>query len=374
MKTKVTHLTSAHPRYDTRIFYKECISLSRYYDVSLVVADSLGNEVINDISIYDVGKPLSRKDRILKTTKSVLKKAIELDSDLYHIHDPELLLVGLKLKKMGKKVVFDAHEDLPKQVMSKHYLNNISKKIISYIVSKLEIMILKKYDFVVAATPFIRDKFISHGIKSQDINNFPILDELIDIEPTFENNIISYIGLLYETRGIKEIIKAVENLDVKLIIAGKFFDSKFEKEVKSLKGWQKVDFRGFASRDEVKSILEESIAGLVTLHPTPSYVEAYPVKMFEYMSAGIVVIASDFPLYREFVEKNGCGLCVNPLDIDQISKAIKDIVQNKSKTQQMGKNAKDVIRKSFNWANEESKLFDIYKLLSIKDSKCLKSL
>jgi glycosyltransferase involved in cell wall biosynthesis len=364
VKNKITHLTSAHPRYDTRIFYKECISASRYYDVSLVVADSLGNEVINGISIYDVGKPASRKERILKTTKNVLKQARELDSDLYHIHDPELLLVGLKLKKMGKKVVFDAHEDLPKQVMAKHYLNDISKKIISYIVSKLEIMILKKYDFVVAATPFIRDKFIKNGIKSQDINNFPILDELIDIKPNFKSNTICYIGLLYETRGIKEIIKAVENLDVKLIIAGKFFDSKFEKEVKSLKGWQKVDFRGFASRDEVKSILEESIAGLVTLHPTPSYVEAYPVKMFEYMSAGIAVIASDFPLYKEFVEKNNCGLCVNPLDVKQISQAIINIIQNKSKTQQMGKNAKDVIKQSFNWTNEESKLFKIYEKMT----------
>jgi len=374
MKYKITHLTSAHPRYDTRIFYKECISLSRYYDVSLVVADSLGDEVVDGVSIYDVRKPLSRKERILKTTKSVLKKAIELDSDLYHIHDPELLLVGLKLKKMGKKVIFDAHEDLPKQVMAKHYLNDVSKKIISYIVAKLEIMILKKYDFVVAATPFIRDKFIKNGIKSQDINNFPILDELINIKPSFKSNTICYIGLLYETRGIKEIIKAVENLDVKLIIAGKFFDSKFEKEVKSLKGWQKVDFRGFASRDEVKSILEESIAGLVTLHPTPSYVEAYPVKMFEYMSAGIAVIASDFPLYKEFVEKNNCGLCVNPLDINQISKAIEDMVQDKSKSKDMGEVAKCLIKQSFNWTNEESKLFDIYKLLTIKDSKCLKSL
>ena len=186
---------------------------------------------------------------------------------------------------------------------------------------------------------------------------------MIDIKPNFKSNTICYIGLLYETRGIKEIIKAVENLDVKLIIAGKFFDSKFEKEVKSLKGWQKVDFRGFASRDEVKSILEESIAGLVTLHPTPSYIEAYPVKMFEYMSAGIAVIASDFPLYKEFVEKNNCGLCVNPLDINQISKAIEDIIEDKAKAQKVGLNGKNAVVEKYNRQKERQKLLNLYKIL-----------
>ncbi len=357
----IAHLTSAHPRYDTRIFYKMCKSLSKNYTVNLIVADGKGDEIKDNIYIYDVGKAKNRKERILNTTKKVYKKALQLDASIYHLHDPELIPIGVKLKKLGKKVIFDAHEDLPKQILAKHYLNNISKKILSYIVSKSEIYILKKFDFVISATPFIRDKFLKYNIKSIDINNFPILDELIDIVPDYNTNTICYIGTLYQTRGIEEIVKAVENLDVKLIVAGKFYDKNFEKKVKNLKGWQKVDFRGFVGRKEIKSILKSSIAGLVTLHPTPSYIEAYPVKMFEYMSAGLAVVASDFPLYKEFVKNNKCGMCVNPLDMKDIENSIKDLIDNKVKTKEMGQNGKRIIKERYNWNQEEKKLFSIYE-------------
>jgi len=357
----ITHLTSAHPRYDTRIFFKECISLAKNYKVNLIVADGLGDEEKNTVYIYDVGKVEGRLNRIFKTTKKVLIKAVELDSDVYHLHDPELIPIGLKLKKMGKKVIFDAHEDLPKQVMAKHYLNKITKKILSFSISKAEVFALKKFDAVVGATPIIRDKFLAHGIKSVDINNFPILDELIDIEPSFNNSTICYIGLLYETRGVREIVQAIESLDVKLIIAGKFFDKAYEEELKSLKGWEKVNFRGFVTRDEVKEILQESVAGLVTLYPTPSYIEAYPVKMFEYMSAGIAVISSDFELYKEFIEENQSGLTVNPLSVAEISEAINQMINDREWAKEMGLNGKKVIKKQYNWSNEEQKMFKLYE-------------
>jgi glycosyltransferase involved in cell wall biosynthesis len=354
---KITHLTSAHPRYDTRIFVKECCSLAKedHHEVSLVVADGLGEEIKDGVYFYDVGKFKGRFGRIFKTTKRVLEKAKELDSDVYHLHDPELMLVGLKLKKMGKRVIFDAHEDLPKQVLAKHYLPNGVKQVLSFLISKVELQILKRYDHVVAATPFIRDKFLAHDIESKDINNFPILDELIDIEPIFQMDTFCYIGLLYETRGIKEIIKSIEGLDVKLIIAGKFFDPTFEEEIRSLKGWEQVEFRGFVDRAGIKKILQQSIAGFVTLHPTPSYVEAYPVKMFEYMSAGLAVISSDFPLYRSFIDGSACGLCVDPLNVEEIRKAVIILIQDKGKAQQMGKRGKEAILEKYNWEQEEQR-------------------
>ena len=108
---KITHLTSVHSRYDTRIFLKECSSLAKInnYEVSLIVADNKGNEFKNCVSIYDAGKLPGRVNRMFKTTKNILQKAIELNSDIYHLHDPELIPVGLKLKKLGKKVIFSTN-------------------------------------------------------------------------------------------------------------------------------------------------------------------------------------------------------------------------------------------------------------------------
>lgn len=359
MRVKIAHLTSAHPRFDTRIFYKMCKSLDKHYIPYLIVADGKGNNVIDGIHIFDVGKEKSRIARVVHTPKKILQLALKLDAKIYHLHDPELIPIGLRLKKLGKKVIFDAHEDVPKQILAKHYLHPLIKKALSYTYGYYEIFALRKFDCVITATPTIKEKFLKHGIKSIDINNFPIIVDFFSLLPSFSENIFCYIGTLYETRGIEQIVQAIENVDAKLIIAGKFYDKEFEKRVKRLKGWQKVDYRGFVQKEQVLDILQNSLAGIVTLHPTPSYIEAYPVKMFEYLASGIGVIASDFTLYRKLL--GDFGLFVNPLDSDEISKAMNYLIHNKEVLKKRVEEAKNFAKDHYNWNNEEKKLLMIYE-------------
>ena len=141
MKThKICHITTVHPRYDVRIFEKECSSLSKAgFEVHLIVADGKGYEEKNGIRIHDIGKPSGRLNRMLKFSKLALKKALEIDAELYHFHDPELISTGIALHKKGKKVIYDIHEDLPKQILSKKYLPSLVSKILYPIVNKIEI-------------------------------------------------------------------------------------------------------------------------------------------------------------------------------------------------------------------------------------------
>lgn len=366
MKIKATHLTSAHPRYDTRIFIKQCQSLfNAGYEVNLVVADGKGDEKKNGTTIYDVGRLSGRINRILKTTKKIYKKALALDSDVYHIHDPELMPIGLKLLSKGKRVIFDAHEDLPKQILSKPYLKPWQTKPLSWLVEKYESYALSKFSGIVAATPFIQKKFLKINKKTENINNYPDINEFLISAKTQNNHSksVCYVGSLSKVRGIKEIVEsmALVESNIQLKIAGTFSEDDFEFEIKRLKGWDSVQELGFLDREGISETLSNSIAGLVTLHPIVNYLDALPVKMFEYMASGLPVISSNIPLWENIIDSNQCGICVNPMSPQEIATAINFLVENPEKAKEMGKNGKEAILKKYNWNIEERKLIAFYE-------------
>jgi len=360
----ICHLTSVHQRYDARICFKECLSLSRKYNVTLVVADGKGNEVKSGLQILDIGKFDSRKDRVLNGTKKIFNKAISIDADIYHIHDPELIFCGLKLKKQGKKVIFDAHEDFPKQILTKIYIPSFVRKILSNFAYLGEKTYCSKFDGIVGATPFITEKFLKINKNVVNVNNFPKIEELQTVEePNRSVGHVCYIGGISVERGINEILQALvlTKNTITLDLAGKFHSNELEKNIKRNKGWAYTNFLGFVGRNDIQKLLAATQIGLVTLHPTVSYLDSLPVKLFEYMCAGIPVIASDFPLWRDIVLKHNCGLCVDPQNPQAIAEAIDYLIDNPDIAIQMGKNGFHAVQNEFNWANEEMKLFNFYE-------------
>jgi len=133
MKVKVCHLTSAHSRYDIRIFIKECRSLAiNGYDVTLIVNDDKDDEILDGVRIVSTKyKYKNRIDRFIRSRKKLLDKAIEIDASIYQLHDPDLLPIGNKLKSLGKKVIFDSHEDVPQQIKDKEWIPKILRNLIS---------------------------------------------------------------------------------------------------------------------------------------------------------------------------------------------------------------------------------------------------
>ena len=361
---QIIHLTSVHPRYDTRIFIKMCKSLVlNGYNISLVVADGKRDEVKDGVSIFDVGATTGgRLSRMTKTCSRVFQKAKELDGDVYHLHDPELIPTGLKLKKLGKKVIFDVHEDVPKQILSKSYLNKISKIILSKIFKWYERWSLPKFDYLIAATPFICDKLLKINSNTVDINNFPLLNELKISSWTHKENTVAYIGGISEIRGIKEVILALSfTQNVRLNLAGSFSEKIFEEKIQKYENWSKVNKLGLLNRQQVNEVLAKSHAGIVTFLPAPNHINAQPNKMFEYMVAGIPVIASNFSLWREIIEGNECGFCVDPINPKAIGDAIQYLIDNPQKAEQMGKNGRKAVEQKYNWPAEEKKLLTLYK-------------
>ncbi len=361
--TKVCHMTSVHALNDTRIFYKECKTLvNEGYEVTLIVQHDKDEEV-DGILVKGINKPKNRRQRMTKTVRHVYKRALECDADIYHFHDPELIPVGLRLKRKGKKVIYDVHEDVPRQILSKQWITKPLRKTISWLIERVENHSAERFDYIITATPFIRDRFLRINKRTIDINNYPILTELHtpNTDWNSKEKLVCYVGGIGKVRGIHEMVEAIGMTEYSMLLAGNFESSAERESVVRKNGWSRVKELGYLNRAGVKEVLSRSMAGMVLFYPEPNHVNAQPNKMFEYMAAGIPVIASDFPLWKKIAEGSNCGICVDPLNANEIAHAIKWIMDNPERARRMGENGRRMVEEKYNWEQEEYKLKRIYE-------------
>ncbi len=100
---------------------------------------------------------------------------------------------------------------------------------------------------------------------------------------------------------------------------------------------------------------------MAILHPEPNYIESFPTKLLEYMAAGLPVIASNFPLWKEIIEGNNCGLTVNPLNPREIAKAVEYLLEQSDEARKMGENGRKAVVEKYNWETESRKLIAVYE-------------
>ena len=350
---KVCHMTSAHMEEDVRIFHKECVSLAKAgYDVYLT--ERGGTYEKSGVHIVGVGEiPASRFRRMTKGAKAVYKAALRVDADVYHIHDPELLPYGLKLKKRGKIVVFDSHEYYTEQIRSKPYLPQWLARIVASAYGKYEKAVLRRIDAAVIPTTIHgRDPFA--GVCRQP-----------------RRNQVCYVGAITENRGITHSIRAAAAAGADLALAGAISPESYGAQLRAMEAYSCVDYRGVLDRRGVAELIGESSVGLCTLLDRGQYwsIETLPIKAYEYMSAGLPVILHASEYNRELTERCRFGLCVDPEDTDAYAQAVRYLLDHPDEARMMGENGRRLIETEFNWDNEERKLIALYRTITEEHAK-----
>lgn len=364
----VVHLTSVHSAFDIRIFHKECKALLQAgYSVKLVAPNDQDKEVeVDGIKISGIINRVGRLKRMTVCVWQLYRRALAQNAKIYHFHDPELIPIGLLLKIHGKKVIHDIHEDLPRQILSKPWIKPWLRRPVAGLARAVEAVGAKIFDGLVTATPSIAERFPKN--KTVTVQNYPIIGELISDHNYSYNQrpyLVSYIGGITEIRGIREMVSALSYLptspEIRVNIVGSFSSSSLEREIKEMKESERINFYGWKSRLEVAKILGMSRVGLVLFHPVPNHIYSQPNKLFEYMSAGIPVIASDFPHWRKIIQIEGCGLLVDPLNPKAIAEAIQWILEYPQEAEEMGKRGQQAVLARYNWEVEAEKLRTFYR-------------
>lgn len=374
---KICILTSAHAAFDTRIFHKEAKTLSQAgYKVTLI-AQHDKNEAVDGVSIIALPTPRSRFSRILGMP-TLLKLSLQQKAEVYHFHDGELIPVAILIKLIKRaKVIYDVHEDVPKQILTGERLPSYSRGLVSRLFAFTERVSFPFFDGVVTAGEDIC-QHLPQSPKVVVIRNFAYLEIARRGKRGHSRKdgrapaVLIYVGRLGEARGAKEMVEAVSRLGGKarLVLVGTIPDPRLEAELRA-KASKEVEFVGQVPYAEVFPFMRQADIGLVCFHPTPSNIAASwrNNKLFEYMAVGLPVIASNFPSWREVIEGNRCGITVNPLSPQDIAEAVEYLLSNPTLMEEMGGNGRKAVLEKYNWEKEGMKLLDLYQRLLAKDIK-----
>jgi glycosyltransferase involved in cell wall biosynthesis len=283
------------------------------------------------------------------------------------LHDPELIPLGLILKAMGKRVVFDCHEYYVRDMAERAYIWGPMRGILGAIVKVALRMADMHFDGIVVAAPGMLRGFANRNATL--INNYPEWEIDGAAAKRFSERPprIAYVGSISEPRGIREIVAALDIVAqataVSLLLCGKFTPNELLDEMRLQPGWRSVDYRGLVSRDEVQRLLDEAIAGLVIFRDTANHRESSPNKLFEYMAAGLPTIVTDFPSWRALLDPVGASLTVDPRDPRSIAASMLRVIGNRDEAERMGKRGQQAVREQFNWSSESKKLVALYEAI-----------
>lgn len=379
VKAKVVHVTTLHPTFDIRIFHKECRTLAEAgCDVTLI-APAERDETVHGVKILAIARNTNRLLRMVfggaeayELVRKLMAKERKTAAGvppprwIVHFHDPELL-PWMALLRRRAHVVYDVHEDLAKSISTKGWVPRALRPLLARFSRWTERNDSRSMQLVLAEESYARDY---SWAPATVVLNLPRVDDLLQVEePKHAQPTVAYFGAVNASRGSLTTLNSLgklkaAGLQVNFECIGHASDVHM-RELNDTAARLGVELHapGYTTAVDGWHAVARCHAGLALLHPLPNYVDSYPTKIFEYMALGLPVIASNFPLYREVVEANGCGMCVDPLDEQAITEAIRYVIEHPAEAQAMGERGRQAAQSKYNWDTEAAKLLSLYSSL-----------
>ncbi|MBI3923922.1 MAG: glycosyltransferase [Armatimonadetes bacterium] len=363
---KIVHLCAAHQALDNRIFYRECRTLAQAGHEVVLVAPCLRDERVDDVQIRAV-RPGNRWSRWTRTTAQILVRALAERGDVYHLHEPGLIPVGLLLAGRGREVVYDIHDDLPASLSSRCHTPWLAA-----LCGWLEARLANRFHQILAEACY--QKRMPQGLI---IQNYPLLS-LFRVQQPPERGAckLIYTGVNSVLRGLDRhagLVSLVPGAELHLV--GRF-PPHLAQRARAAAGAHAdrlhlLGVSDWVPYERVLTYYRETswTAGLALFPPGGYYQERMLTKFFEYMACGIPILCSDFPLWKNRIEGAGAGLCVDPENDGQIESALEFLSQNPEEAAEMGRRGRELVETRYHWDGEAGKLLDLYRRLKPSEAR-----
>jgi glycosyltransferase involved in cell wall biosynthesis len=369
MKPRVLLLSTVHPPTDPRIMYKIAPSLSQDYEVICALPDLAGHSAEN--SIQTVRLPFYQHLilRILLCHPVLLWQCLRFRPAIVHIFVPELIPVAFLFQWFGAKVIYEVQENLYKKFQIKRYNKAFPYQVLFRFFDRAA---RKNFNCLFTEHAYLNE-YKKLPLISAVVHNYvsiPFIDTYYGKHQKLTKTppVLFYCGVISMERSFEILIAALFLLKskypgFKMHLFGK---TQFaEHEAENLPHFKKIRqhlvFHGYKDLKEALVYARGATAGIALLKPVADYMDSYTTKIFEYMAMQLPVITSDFPLYKEVIEKSECGFCISPYNPEILSEKIAWLIDHPAQAQVMGEKGRKAAESHFNWAKEEAVLLLFYK-------------
>jgi|694.fasta_scaffold104124_3 glycosyltransferase involved in cell wall biosynthesis len=362
---KIAHLTTVHGRYDTRIFRRMCCSLAEAgHVVTLYVADDLGNNYVQGVQIVDIGRPVNRATRAFLATAKMWLIARRADHQIFHFHDPELIAGGLLARLSGSVIIYDIHEYYREHLRRTTSLPPFLSALLAWLYGLAERAASACFQACIVVTPHMVQVLPLRP--SVVIENHVRSEELRPGSTPFSTRLLQvcYVGVLSRERLVEIMLDGVAKAGARLALAGRWYPSSYRDWLSTRSSWLRVEEWGLIDRGQVQQLFDQSRAGLLILDSHGDEEHASSNKLFEYMAAGLPVIASDLHFTREVIGRHQCGLLVSPPTCPaSLAAAITWILEHPNEAEQMGRAGRTAVERYYTWDRMRERLIDLYASL-----------
>ncbi len=343
-------------------------------------------EEIDGIQVKHLMRPTwfthtgSKPMRFVKSVEKIVYSALQLikmPADIYHAHDVTALPASYLAACLHRKpLVFDAHE------LPLNELDGTGKKWFLALSTRLLSIILQRCAGIITVSSPIAQEIcrrfhVAHVSLVRNILAYqtPLksnrLHHYLGVNP--EKRLVLYQGNLQEDRDLDTLVRAAAYLaeDSMIVLMGKAIGAT-QAQLEAL-----IADEGVADRVKIlppvpyANLLEWTTSadiGVIINSPDHSFnvCMSLPNKLFEYLMAGLPVLASPLDAVAQVIRSYDVGHILPSLSPADVGATINSILADRATLSRWSDNARDAAQRDLCWEKESQHLIHLYQAILTK--------
>jgi glycosyltransferase involved in cell wall biosynthesis len=356
------------PARDVRTFHRQARSLAAGgWDVAVIGRDPIRTTTVDGIALHGLPTAGGAGRALLQVR--ALRLALATRADVYQVTDVELLPAALVLKRARRTVVYDCREDYPAYMEIKAWLPPRLRPLARAAVDRLERAAARRLDAVTTADEGTAARLRGYGAAVTVLHNFPRREHFAPAPPGAERpHDVLYHGSLppYHLRALAGIAAALAARvpEARWTIVGEpdsaAAGAEFREAIGAAGIADRVALRPRIAFTEVPALLRATRTGVVPLPDVQKFRHNIPVKLFEYLAAGVPTVASDLPPARALLADSEAAVLVPPGDAQAFAEALGGILRDPLRAAELARRGREAVLERFHWEKEETRLLRLY--------------